>query len=245
MGLHISESAAEMDLVQHATGDFAREWVERGLETIPRGRSPVELLERTGCLDGAPLLIHCVKLDAEDIATIKRHGCSVAHCPASNAKFGHGIAPLVELIEAGVIVGLGSDSVASNNRMDILEEARLAALFQRASRRSERVIPARQALAMATIDGARSLCIDDRVGSLEVGKDADISVFPLDVARVTPVGDVVAAVIFAVAGADAKFVAVRGRPLLVDDCPVYEDGGLRERVRAAGEALRGWESAQV
>ena len=98
---------------------------------------------------------------------------------------------------------------------------------------------------MATIDGARSLRIDDKVGSLEVGKDADISVFPLDVARVTPVGDVVAAVIFAVAGADAKFVAVRGRPLLVDGVPLYRDNGLRDRVKAAGEALRGWETAQV
>ena len=245
MGLHISESAAEMDLVREATGDFAREWVERGLEVVPRGRSPVELLERTGCLDGAPLLIHCVRLDADDIATIRKHGCSVAHCPASNAKFGHGISPVVELIDAGVVVGLGSDSVASNNRMDILEEARLAVLFQRASRRNERVVPARQALEMATIDGARSLRIDDKVGSLEVGKDADISVFPLDVARVTPVGDVVAAVIFAVAGAGASFVAVRGRPLLVDGVPVYPDDGLRDRVKAAGEALRGWETAQV
>lgn len=243
MGLHISESAAEVDLVTNGSGDFAEEWLERGLEVVPRGRSPVALLERTGCLDGAPLLIHCVRLDAEDIATIKRHGCAVAHCPASNAKFGHGIAPVLELLDAGVTVGLGSDSVASNNRMDILEEARLAALFQRGSRRNESALPGRRVLEMATIEGARALGMEDKVGSLEVGKDADIAVFSLDAARVTPVGDVVAAIIFALAGANATFVAVRGRPLLVDGEPVYFDKRLKSRVAAAGEALRDWERA--
>ena len=243
MGLHISESAAEVELVRDGTGDFAGEWIERGLEVVPRARSPIALLEKNGCLDGSPLLIHCVRLDDEDIATIRKHDCAVAHCPASNAKFGHGIAPLVELLDAGVVVGLGSDSVASNNRMDILEEARLAALFQRGARRNERVISGRQALELATIGGARALRIDDRVGSLEVGKDADIAVFGLDAPRVTPVGDVVAAIVFAIAGADARFVAVGGRPLLVDGAPVYHDKGLRARVADAGEALRDWERA--
>ncbi len=243
MGLHISESAAEVELVRKGTGDFAGEWLERGLVVVPRARSPIALLEKNGCLDGSPLLIHCVRLDEEDIATIKRHDCAVAHCPASNAKFGHGIAPLVELLEAGVTVGLGSDSVASNNRMDILEEARLAALFQRGARRDERVIPGRQALNLATIGGARALGIDDRVGSLDVGKDADLAVFSLTTARVTPIGDVVAAIVFAIAGADAEFVTVRGRPLLVDGCPVFPDAGLRGRIAAAGDALAGWERA--
>jgi len=242
MALHISESDAEVEIVCSGTGAFAREWIERGLEVGMRARSPIALLEKNGCLDGAPLLIHCVRLDPEDIELIRKHGCSVAHCPASNAKFGHGIAPLTELLEAGVTVGLGSDSVASNNRMDILEEARLAALFQRAAKRSERVITAQQALELATIGGARCLGLDDKVGSLEVGKDADIAVFSLRAARVTPVGDVVAAVLFAVAGADASFVTVRGRPLLVGGSPVYDDAGLRDRVGAAGAALVAWEA---
>jgi 5-methylthioadenosine/S-adenosylhomocysteine deaminase len=243
MGLHISESAAEVELVRDGTGDFAGEWLERGLEVIPRARSPLALLEKNGCLDGAPLLIHCVRLDEEDIETIRRYECSVAHCPASNAKFGHGIAPLVELLEAGVTVGLGSDSVASNNRMDILEEARLAALFQRGARKSERVVPGKAALELATIGGARALGIDDKVGSLETGKDADLSVFSLAEARVTPVGDVVAAIVFALAGADARFVTVKGKPLLVDGRPVFPDQGLKGRVAAAGDALRAWERA--
>ncbi|MEO5903364.1 MAG: amidohydrolase family protein [Gemmatimonadaceae bacterium] len=241
MGLHIAESASEQELVCSGTGAFAEEWKDRNLEVVIRGRSPVGVLEKTGCLDTSPLLIHAVRLDAEDIATIASYKCTVAHCPASNAKFGHGIAPIGEYLEAGIIVGLGSDSVASNNRMDILEEARLAVLLQRASRRNERTIPAHTALEMATIGGARALRIDDRVGSLEVGKDADLSVFSLTAARVTPIGNVDAAVIFALAGARAQFVAVQGKPLLVDGLVLNVDPGLRERVHSAGEELREWE----
>ena len=244
MGLHIAESASEQELVTSGTGPFAREWKERDLEVVPRGRSPVALLEKTGCLATSPLLIHAVRLDAADIETIAQHNCTVAHCPASNAKFGHGIAPLAEYLEAGIAVGLGSDSVASNNRMDILEEARLAVLFQRAHNRNETAIPAHTALELATIGGARALRIDDKVGSLEVGKDADLSVFSLSAAHVTPVGNVDAAIIFALAGAKAQFVAVKGRPLLVDGKVVDLDQGLQGRVHAAAEVLSVWEKNQ-
>jgi cytosine/adenosine deaminase-related metal-dependent hydrolase len=243
MGLHIAESEAEAEIVCAATGPFAIEWRVRGLVLERRARSPVALLEKTGCLATAPLLIHCVLLDAEDIAAIARNGCSVAHCPASNAKFGHGISPIADLLAAGVTVGLGSDSVASNNRMDILEEARLATLFQRALKKSERAFTAKQALELATIGGARALRIDDRVGSLEPGKDADLAAFSLSPARVTPVGDVVAAILFAVAGSPAHFVAVKGRPLLAEREPLSVDPALRARVAAAGDSLAAWERA--
>jgi len=243
MGLHIAESASETEIVCAATGPFAIEWNVRGLPIAARARSPVALLEKTGCLATSPLLIHCVNLDAEDIVAIARNHCSVAHCPASNAKFGHGISPVADLIAAGVTVGLGSDSVASNNRMDILEEARLTILFQRAVKKSETAFTARKALEMATIDGARALGIDDRVGSLEVGKDADLSAFSLSAARVTPVGDVIAAILFAVAGTPAHFVAVKGRPLLAEREPLSVDPELRRRVAAAGDALAAWDRA--
>ncbi|HUQ20300.1 MAG TPA: amidohydrolase family protein [Gemmatimonadaceae bacterium] len=243
MGLHIAESESEQRIVCSADGPFAIEWNVRGLPLSPRARTPVELLEKTGCLDTSPLLIHCVNLDGEDIATIARHRCSVAHCPASNAKFGHGISPVADLIAAGVTVGLGSDSVASNNRMDILEEARLAILFQRAIKKTERAFTAQQALEMATIGGARALRIDDKVGSLEVGKEADLAAFSLSHARVTPVGDIVAAILFAVAGTPAHFVAVKGRPLLAEREPLTVDSELRARVTAAGDSLAAWDRA--
>ncbi len=241
MGLHIAESASEQEIVCNASGPFAEEWRLRGLSVVPRARSPVALLEATGCLSSSTLLIHCVQLDGEDIDTIARHGCSVAHCPASNAKFGHGISPVAELIARGVTVGLGSDSVASNNRMDILEEARLAALFQRAVNRSERAFSAQQALEMATIGGARALGIGEKVGSLEVGKDADLSAFSLSAARATPVGNIIAAILFAVAGTPAHFVAVKGEPRLVDGQLAAPDAALVHRVVASANALGAWE----
>ena len=241
MGLHIAESASEQEIVCNASGPFAEEWRLRGLSVVPRARSPVALLEATGCLSSSTLLIHCVQLDGEDIDTIARHGCSVAHCPASNAKFGHGISPVAELIARGVTVGLGSDSVASNNRMDILEEARLAVLFQRAVNRSERAFSAQQALEMATIGGARALGIGEKVGSLEVGKDADLSAFSLSAARATPVGNIIAAILFAVAGTPAHFVAVKGEPRLVDGQLAAPDAALVHRVVASANALGAWE----
>jgi len=243
MGLHIAESASEQEIVCNASGPFAEEWRLRGLSVMPRARSPVALLEATGCLSSSTLLIHCVQLDGEDIDTIARHGCSVAHCPASNAKFGHGISPVAELIARGVTVGLGSDSVASNNRMDILEEARLAVLFQRAVNRSERAFSAQQALEMATIGGARALGIGEKVGSLEVGKDADLSAFSLSAARATPVGNIIAAILFAVAGTPAHFVAVKGEPRLVDGQLAAPDAALVHRVVASANALGAWERA--
>lgn len=241
MGLHIAESASEQEIVCNASGPFAEEWRLRGLSVVPRARTPVALLEATGCLSSSTLLIHCVQLDGEDIDTIARHGCSVAHCPASNAKFGHGISPVADLISRGVTVGLGSDSVASNNRMDILEEARLAVLFQRAVNRSERAFSAQQALEMATIGGARALGIGERVGSLEAGKDADLSAFSLSAARATPVGNIIAAILFAVAGTPAHFVAVRGEPRLVDGRLAAPDAALVHRVVASADALGAWE----
>jgi 5-methylthioadenosine/S-adenosylhomocysteine deaminase len=127
--------------------------------------------------------------------------------------------------------------------MDILEEARLATLLQRAVRKSERAFTAQQALELATIGGARALRIDGRVGSLEVGKDADLAAFSLSSARVTPVGDITAAILFAVAGTPAHFVTVRGRPLLADREPLSVDPGLRARVAAAGDSLAAWDRA--
>src|SRR5258706_1467261 len=94
LAMHIAESEPEVDLVTRGTGDFAERWQRRGIAVSPRARSAIALLEQRGLLDRGPLLIHCVRVDAEDIATMARHHCAVAHCPASNAKFGHGIAPL-------------------------------------------------------------------------------------------------------------------------------------------------------
>ena len=244
LAMHIAESEAEFDLVARGAGEFADRWKRRGIPVSRRSRSPIALLEERGALDRAPLLIHCVRVDADDIEIIARRRCSVAHCPASNAKFGHGIAPLLPLIAAGIRVGIGSDSVASNNRMDILDEARLSVLVHRAATRRHDAFGAHDALQLATIGGARALGIDSRVGSLEVGKDADLAAFRVDIPRTVPTGDPYSAAIFALPGRSAELVTVKGRVLVEGGRALAGDKALAARVLAVGTALANWAAAQ-
>jgi cytosine/adenosine deaminase-related metal-dependent hydrolase len=240
LAMHIAESEAEVDLVTRGAGDFAERWKGRGIAVSPRARSAIALLEERGALERGPLLIHCVRLDADDMAIMARRSCSVAHCPASNAKFGHGIAPLLPLLAAGIRVGIGSDSVASNNRMDILDEARLSVLIHRAATRRHDAFGAHDALQLATIGGARALGIDSRAGSLEVGKDADLAAFRIDIPRTIPAGDPYSAAIFALPGRSAELVTVKGRVLVEGGRARGADKALAARVQAVGAALSTW-----
>ncbi|MGZ3434719.1 MAG: amidohydrolase family protein [Gemmatimonadaceae bacterium] len=240
LAMHVAESEAENDIVVSGTGEFADRWRRRGIPVARRERSPIALLEKHGALERGPLLIHCVRVDDADIAIMARHRCAVAHCPASNAKFGHGIAPLLPIMAAGIRVGMGSDSVASNNRMDILDEARLAVLIHRAATRKHDAFGAHQALELATIGGARALGLESRVGSLEVGKDADLAAFRIDIPRTTPIGDPYSAAIFALPGRSAELVTVRGRVLVDRGRALPSDAALTQRVRKAGDALTSW-----
>ena len=239
MAVHIAESEDESRLVRDAMGEWADEHRSRGIPVEPRGPSPVRMLERNGVLDARPLLIHCLRTDADDIASISAHDCAVAHCPASNAKLGHGVAPLAELLDARVRVGLGSDSVASNNRMDLLDEARLAILMQRARVARSDVVTAAQALELATLGGARALRLDREIGSLDVGKAADLAAFPLHHARTSPVYDPITALVFSGAGSMATFVAVAGRPLVSDSRLIGPAAGVRALDQHAA-ALADW-----
>ncbi len=225
LAVHIAESALESDLVEQGAGAFADGLRKRGIETPVRGRTPVALLGSLGVLDAQSLLIHCVRVDDDDIRDIARHDCAVAHCPASNAKLGHGVAPLAALRSAGVRVGLGTDSVASNDRMDLLDEARLAALFANARGQRHDALPAADALELATLGGARALGIADRVGSLAVGKAADFAAFHVAPHR-APIHDPVAALLHAVPGAPAAIVAVNGTVLVHEGRVLREDAGL-------------------
>jgi 5-methylthioadenosine/S-adenosylhomocysteine deaminase len=204
----------------------------------PRADTPVALLDRLGVLATRPLLIHCVRTREADIRTIAAARCAIAHCPASNAKLGHGIAPLNEWLEAGVTVGLGSDSMASNNRMHLLEEARLALLAQRGHGGAQTAMAPSSALELATIGGARCLGLDDDVGSIEVGKSADFAAFPLDELPAVPALDPIATAVFALGGARARAVAVAGELRVLDGRLVDTDDDIIARVRATGEALR-------
>lgn len=239
LAVHIAESEVESALVVRAAGAFADGLRARGIQVEPRGRTPIALLESLGVLDVKPLLIHCVRVDDTDIASIAKYDAAVAHCPASNAKFGHGIAPLAQLRAAGIRVGLGTDSVASSDRMDLLDEARVAALFANAREARHDALTAPEALALATIGSARALGLDSEVGSLEVGKAADFAAFAVP-SHHAPLHDPVAAAVYSIAGGPASMVVVAGVEKVRDGRLVDAHDGLSDRVQGCANLLQNW-----
>ncbi|MBN1402447.1 MAG: amidohydrolase family protein [Anaerolineae bacterium] len=147
---------------------------------------PVRWLEQLGLFESKVLAAHCVHVNREDMALLAHHGVGVAHCPTSNLKLSSGIAPVAEMLERGLHVGVGTDGCASNNDLDMFEELRLAALLPKVATGSPVAVPASEALAMATIYGAQALHLDHLIGSLEPGKRADLIVVDLDVPHSLP-----------------------------------------------------------
>lgn len=239
LAVHAAESREERALVTRGAGPFAAGLAARGIATPPRGRSTVQMLDRLGVLSARTLLVHCVEVDAEDAARIAASGSTVAHCPVANAKLGHRVAPYPLLCDAGVPVGLGTDSVGSNNRLDLLEEARFAALIHRAAAGRPDVLPADELLRLCTLGAARALGLDARVGTLEVGKDADLCAVSLAAPHVRPVHEPVAALFHSARGSDVVLTAVAGRILYRNGAVHSVDvDGLREQVNAAAGRLR-------
>ncbi|HZS61051.1 MAG TPA: amidohydrolase family protein [Gemmatimonadaceae bacterium] len=247
VAIHLAESREEIAFLREGEGPFAQALRARGIDVVRRSHSPVHWLVEMGVMMAHPLLIHCVQVDADDISFIGEWSCPVAHCPASNAKLGHGIAPIREMLGKDVVVGLGSDSVASNNAMDLLAEARQAVLTQNAAMGRPDALGARQVLRLATMGGAQALGLAGQIGSLEAGKDADLAAFPLDSLRAMPVFDPEIALVFALPGTAARLVTVAGRERVRDGHLVEGtlDGAVTDRVRASARALAAWrEEAQ-
>ncbi|HEX8097710.1 MAG TPA: amidohydrolase family protein, partial [Pyrinomonadaceae bacterium] len=223
-------------------GPFAENYTRRGIEWQAPGVSTIQYLARHGVMDTRPLLAHCVRVDERDVETMRDAGAGVAHCPKSNAKLGHGHAPFSAFLKTGLRVGIGSDSVASNNLCDLLEEARSAALFARAFDASPNTVGrlgARKVLRAATLGGAQALWMDNKVGALAEGFQADLAVVSLGGAHQRPVYDPADALVFASSGRDVLLTMVAGkevysggRVLTVDE----ED--LRARVEEIGRKLR-------
>jgi 5-methylthioadenosine/S-adenosylhomocysteine deaminase len=169
VAVHLAESAAETDLLARGEGGFAQAWRDRGIPgPAPLGRSPVEWLEGHGVLGERTLCIHLVQVTSGDIGVLSRAGVAVAHCPLSNRAHRHGAAPLSALLSRGLRVGLGTDSVVSVGALDLLAEARAAAVLAG--------LDAEAVLALCTVSGARALGLERDVGSLRVGKWGDCTV---------------------------------------------------------------------
>lgn len=214
--VHIGESREEWELVVKGRGDFADGLRSRDIAVAPRGSSPVAMLDSLGVLRTRPLLVHAVRVTPGDQQRIADTGSAVAHCPASNGKLGHGVAPVMEMLGRGIRVGLGTDSVASSNRMCLLDEGRLAVMQQRAATERFDALSGAAMVEMATMGGARALGFEGRIGSLEVGKDADLVAFPIDPVRDAPVYAPEDTLIFGAAGRRAGLVTVAGRELVRD-----------------------------
>ncbi|MEP6834716.1 MAG: amidohydrolase family protein [Gemmatimonas sp.] len=241
LAVHVAEGTAEVSLIRDGTGPFAERLRARGIEVQGSGLSPVALLADTGILDTQALLIHGVQMNDRDAEIVAQHGASIVHCPISNAKLGHGIAPLDLFLNAGIATGLGTDSVASNDRMDILSEARQASLFQSIRLMKPDAFSAADALALATIGGARALKLDHRIGTLEVGKEADVVAFPLDRIEALPSYDPVISLVHALAGAvTAQLVLVAGVERVRDGRVVDADETLTVRFTNIGSRLQQW-----
>ena len=208
--IHAAESDDESRLLKNGEGFFMELYKKFGVEwEVPRCSS-IEFLSQTGVLAASPLLAHCVTASDSDIELIANTGSGIAHCPKSNAKFGHGYAPLEKFLRAEISVGLGSDSVSSNNVCDLLEESRFAALSARNRPGRESFATAREVLELATLGGARALGLQDEVGSLEAGKQADIAVVSLTSPGQQPVSDVEAALVFSSGASDVVMTMVGG-----------------------------------
>jgi cytosine/adenosine deaminase-related metal-dependent hydrolase len=225
--MHAAESPAEAAFMRDGTGAFAEGLRTRGIEWDPPGISTVQYLEQHHVLETKPLLAHCITVDDRDLETVRQAGAAIAHCPKSNAKLRHGRAPLAKFISAGLKVGLGSDSVASNNNCDILEEARFATLLARSSiddslgpaPESQTAVHAMDVLFAATLGGARALGLDDHVGALSEGMQADVVIVRLDGPHQQPVTDPISTLIFSSSGRDVRLTMVAGKE-------IYRDGHL-------------------
>ncbi|MDA0192719.1 MAG: amidohydrolase [Actinobacteria bacterium] len=192
--VHASETVGEMTLVANRH----------------HGRTPIQVLADTDLLTDA-VLAHGVHLSDEDIELIADHHASITHCPASNQKLASGTARIIDLHKAGVNVALGTDGPASGNDMDLWLAMRLAGYSQKNTSNDPTVMPALDVLRMATINGARALHVDHLIGSLEVGKAADILVLDADSPSLTPIFDPHVAIVASAGRADVSSVIVNGR----------------------------------
>lgn len=204
--------AKSSGLIIHTHLSETRNEIEQIRDTY--GQSPVEYMHSHDVFACQTLAAHCVHLDDQDIQILRDHGVAVAHNPGSNMKLASGVSRVAEMRDRGIVIGLGTDGASSNNNLDMLEEARLCALLQKVTLGDPTVITAEDALQMAATEGAKALRIDSKVGSLEPGKQADISIFGTNRPHMTPMFSSVSNLVYSANPGDVEYVFVAGRLLL-------------------------------
>lgn len=180
------------------------------------GVTPVRFLEDLGVLDKRTIAAHCVHLNDEDITIFASRGVSVGHNPQCNMKLANGVAPIQKFLNNGIQIGIGTDGVASNNDLDMFDELRSSALSQKLSTGDPSTLNARTVIEMATIMGARAIGMDDKIGSIEKGKKADLIMLDLSRPHANPLYNVYSLIAYSLRGSDVETVIVNGRVLVED-----------------------------
>ncbi len=202
------------------------------------GKSPVMLLSELGFFERPTLAAHVVHVSEEDLDILAEYQVSVSHNPGSNLKLASGIAPVPEMFKRGITVSLGTDSAASNNNLDLFEEMRLASLIHKGNTLDPLAVPADMALAMATRDGAKSLGLEQHIGTLEEGKEADFIVMTISEPHMHPLFDPVSHLVYSARAEDVSDVYVQGKPLMKERQILTLD---EERILyEVGNIVRGW-----
>lgn len=223
---HASENRNECEIVERESG-----------------MRNVAYLDSLGISGSHVLLAHCVHLEAGELETLARTKTNVAHCPSSNLKLGSGLARIAEMLARKISVSLGADGAACNNRLDMFTEMRTAGLLQKLAHGPE-ALPAARVLRMATIDGARALDLDKEIGSLEIGKRADVIVVDLNRPHTSPASDVVSALVYSAQPADVRATIIDGRVMMregklvtLDETSVIEAANREAAALAARAGL--------
>ena len=180
------------------------------------GCSEVEFLDRIGFLKGHTLVAHCIHLSDKDRHVLAQRNINVAYVPVANMKLGLGGARINDLVDLGVNVGLGTDGPASNNTLDVFETMKIAALLQKHIYLDPKMLPAKEVLKMATLQGAKALRLESSVGSLEVGKKADIVLVDVSKPHLKPLHNIYASIVYSARGNDVDTVIADGKIIMAD-----------------------------
>lgn len=228
MGIHIHVSETQKEI-----NDVSAE----------KGLRPFEYLDKIGLLGPDVVAAHSVWLSDEEIEIIKKNDVKVSHNPCSNMKLASGIAPVSKLIENGICVSIGTDGASSNNNLDLIEELKTASLLQKVSTLDPNVLNSHEAIAMGTIKGAEALGLDDEIGSIEVGKKADLILIDTNSANMVPDSSTLTSnVIYSANGSNVDTTICNGKILMenkkltvLDEQEIYEKA--REAIKSLKEAI--------
>ncbi len=222
--------AEELDLPIHCHVHETLGEIEQGV--AQHGMRPLERLRRLGIVGPRLIAVHSVHLDEAELDLMAQQGVSVAHCPSSNLKLASGIAPVAAMRERGIRVGVGTDGAASNNRLDLMTETRTAALLAKGASGDARALPAVEALEMATIEGARALGLESRIGSILAGKAADLTAIDLSTIETQPVYDPLSHLVYAASREHVTHVWVDGRARVADrKIEGIDEGDIGDKAR--------------